>query len=144
MLPMKLLLSLVASCALLAACGPSAARNPAPAPGAAATRGEAKPAPDTVAGRLRAVAGEVDSALTALDAGDIAKARQAYEKYDEGWEGVEDDVKAKSPDAYKAIEDAMDEVEAALTKVDKPDPTRARDALTKLKQAIRTNIAALR
>jgi predicted lipid-binding transport protein (Tim44 family) len=144
----KLLASLTALSALLAACGPTAAPKPAaPAPAPAAAPAAAKaasPAAGNVADRMRRVAAEVDSALTALGAGDLAKARDAYEEFDGGWEDVEDDVKAKSPDAYKAIEDAMDEVEAALTKADKPDPARARDTLTKLKQTIDANLAALR
>ena len=152
MLPMKLLFWLTALSVLLVACGPTAAPKPAaPAPAPAAAPAAAKaaspaasPAVGNVADRMRRVAAELDSALTALGAGDIAKARNAYGEFDEGWEDVEDDVKAKSPDAYKAIEDAMDEVEASLTKADKPDPARARDTLTKLKQTIEANLANLR
>jgi hypothetical protein len=122
----------------LVACAPS----PAPAAQSAAGPQAAK-ATGSVADRMKAVAAEIDSALSAVAAGDLAKANQAYEEYDEGWESVEDDVKAKSATAYKSIEDAMDEVDAALTKAAKPDATKAREALTKLKQTIESNLAAL-
>ena len=128
----------------LAACAPAAAPSPtaASAPKSAASPA-ASPAGGSVADQLRGVATEIDSALTAAGASDFARARQAYEGFEQGWDKVEDDVKAKSATAYEAIEDAMDEVKAAL-RTDKPDATKARDALTKLKQTVESNLPVLR
>lgn len=158
----RVLLLFFAICAasLVAACASAPAAAPPPMPTEAARPAEptkptapapspanapsAAPAAGSVADRLRAATSDLDAALTAVGAGDLAKAQQSYAAYDQGWDSVEDDVKAKSPAAYKAIEDAMDDVKAALTKADTPDSGKARDALTKLKQTIENNLVALR
>lgn len=126
--------SLIIAAAMLVGCG----QSPAPVSKAAPAK-----ASGSVADKLRPVAGEIDNALKALEGGNLAQAQKSYEAFDQGWDKVEDDVKAKSASAYKAIEDAMDGVKAALTKADKPDPTRAREALTKLKQTIEANLPSL-
>jgi hypothetical protein len=77
------------------------------------------PAYDDVA-RLRIERAHLREVLPALKAGNIAKARKSYEAFDAGWDPIEDLIKAKSQDAYVAIEKAMIEIEQALM-ADKPD-----------------------
>ena len=133
---------------IVAACAPTPPPKPTEAPKSVATTAPAasaaaSPAAGSVADRLRSVASDIDAALAAVGAGDLAKARQSFESFDQGWDRVEDDVKARSASAYTAIEDAMDDVNATLVKADNPDPGRAREALTKLKQTIDSNLPAL-
>jgi hypothetical protein len=77
------------------------------------------PAYDDVA-RLRMERAHLREVLPALKAGNLAKARKSYEAFDAGWDPIEDLIKAKSQDAYVAIEKAMIEIEQALMP-DKPD-----------------------
>jgi hypothetical protein len=56
----------------------------------------------------------------ALKAGNLARARKAYEAFDNGWDPIEDLVKARSEDAYVAIEKGMIQIEQALMP-EKPD-----------------------
>src|SRR6184192_2013640 len=104
--------------------GKEAARKAASPKPAASPRPAASPSPaaGSAADRLRTLEANIDAALTALGSGDVAKARQSYEGFDQGWDRVEDDVKARSPAAYTAIEDAMDDVKAMLLEADNPDP----------------------
>jgi hypothetical protein len=77
------------------------------------------PVYDDVA-RLRIERAHLREVLPALKAGNIAKARKSYEAFDAGWDPIEDLIKAKSQDAYVAIEKAMIQIEQALMP-DKPD-----------------------
>ena len=61
--------------------------------------------------------------VPALKAGNVAKARKLYEAFDAGWDPIEDLIKARSQDAYVAIEKAMIEIEKALM-AEKPDPAK--------------------
>lgn len=70
--------------------------------------------------RLRMERAHLREVLPALKAGNVAKARKSYEAFDAGWDPIEDLVKARSEDAYVAIEKAMIEIEQALMP-DKPD-----------------------
>lgn len=56
----------------------------------------------------------VSTTNAAVEAGNFANAKQEFEKFEDVWKNVEDGVKAKSPDGYKAIEGSMDEVMGAL------------------------------
>jgi len=58
-----------------------------------------------------------------LKAGNIAKARKSYEAFDAGWDPIEDLIKARSADAYVAVEKGMIQIEQALM-ADKPDVTQ--------------------
>ena len=58
--------------------------------------------------------------IPALKAGNIAKARKSYEAFDANWDSIEDLIKARSADAYVAVEKGMIQIEQALM-ADKPD-----------------------
>lgn len=88
---------------------------------------------DTPQNDVAAIATTVDDALASLAAGDVSGARAAYQRFDEGWGRVEDGVRAASRPSYRAIEDAMGDVKAALVKTDNVDRARATTALTKLR-----------
>jgi hypothetical protein len=70
--------------------------------------------------RLRMERVHLRGVVPALKAGNVAKARKLYEAFDAGWDPIEDLIKARSQDAYVAIEKAMIEIERALMP-DKPD-----------------------
>ena len=96
------------------------------------------------ADQLKALSQHLDVALDALKAGDVAKAKQEYQAFDEGWEQIEDGVRAKSRDQYRAIEDAMGDVQALLLTPATPENGRARVALEKLDRTIAAALPALR
>lgn len=56
----------------------------------------------------------VSNTKTAVEAGDFAKAKTNFDKFEDNWEQVEDGIKAKSADSYKAIEDSLDRVTGQL------------------------------
>jgi tetratricopeptide (TPR) repeat protein len=70
--------------------------------------------------RLRIVRAHLREVTPALKAGNIAKARKSYEAFDANWDSIEDLIKARSADAYVAIEKGMIQIEQALMP-DKPD-----------------------
>jgi hypothetical protein len=70
--------------------------------------------------RLRMERSHLREVTPALKAGNIAKARKSYEAFDSGWDPIEDLIKARSADAYVAIEKGMIQIEQALM-ADKPD-----------------------
>jgi len=70
--------------------------------------------------RLRIVRAHLREVLPALKANNIAKARKSFEQFDQTWDSIEDLIKAKSADAYVAIEKGMIDVEKAL-EPEKPD-----------------------
>jgi hypothetical protein len=70
--------------------------------------------------RLRMERSHLREVTPALKAGNIAKARKSYAAFDSGWDPIEDLVKARSEDAYVAIEKGMIQIEQALMP-DKPD-----------------------
>ncbi len=51
---------------------------------------------------------------SAVEANDFAKAQREFDQFESVWAPVEDGIKAKSDEAYDAIEDGMDQVSAAL------------------------------
>jgi len=73
--------------------------------------------------RLRIVRAHLREVAPALKAGDLAKARKSYSEFDDNWDSIEDLVKARSADAYVAIEKAMVQIEQALMP-DKPDAAK--------------------
>ncbi|HEY7302269.1 MAG TPA: hypothetical protein VH684_30615 [Xanthobacteraceae bacterium] len=77
--------------------------------------------------RLRIVRADLRQVNPAIKTGNIEKARKAFTAFDDNWDSIEDLVKARSEDAYVAIEKGMIEIEKALTP-DKPDS----DAVTRL------------
>jgi hypothetical protein len=70
--------------------------------------------------RLRIERSHLREVTPALKAGNLAKARKSYEAFDSGWDPIEDLIKARSADAYVAIEKGMIQIEQALMP-DKPD-----------------------
>ncbi len=93
---------------------------------------------------LESAAQEIDKAIAAAQNGDLDTARQEYHEFDEDWEKVEDGVRGKSRDAYKAIEQAMDEVQAVLLKTSTPDKEASVAALRSLRQVIDAQKPALK
>jgi hypothetical protein len=71
--------------------------------------------------RLRIVRAHLREVTPALKAGNIAKARQSFEAFEDTWFNIEDFVRARSLDAYVAIETGMVQIEQALFTPDKPD-----------------------
>src|SRR5262245_46991072 len=70
--------------------------------------------------RLRIVRAHLREVPPALKAGNIAKARQSFQNFDDNWDSIEDLIKARNADSYVAIEKGMIEIEKAL-KPEKPD-----------------------
>jgi hypothetical protein len=70
--------------------------------------------------RLRIERSHLREVTPALKAGNIAKARKSYAAFDSGWDPIEDLIKARSQDAYVAIEKGMIQIEQALMP-EKPD-----------------------
>ncbi len=70
--------------------------------------------------KLRIERSHLREVLPALKAGNIAKAKKSYEAFDAGWDPIEDLIKARSEDAYVAIEKGMIQIEQALMP-EKPD-----------------------
>jgi hypothetical protein len=86
----------------------------------------------------------VTMALEALGAGDMAGARAAYTAFDDGWEDIEDGIRAKDRDMYRAIEGVMDEVKSALLRPDSPNADEAVAELMRLDAQIDVALPALR
>ena len=70
--------------------------------------------------RLRMERSNLREAASALKAGNLDKARKSYAAFDAGWDPIEDLIKARSQDAYVAIEKGMIDIEQALMPA-KPD-----------------------
>lgn len=73
--------------------------------------------------RLRMERSNLRATASALKGGNLAKARKSYSAFDAGWDPIEDLIKARSQDAYVAIEKGMIEIEQALMP-EKPDVTK--------------------
>ncbi len=71
--------------------------------------------------RLRIVRAHLREVTPALKAGDIARARKSFEAFEDTWFNIEDFVRARSLDAYVAIETGMVQIEHALLMSDQPD-----------------------
>ena len=63
---------------------------------------------------LRIVRAHLREVNPALKAGNIAKARKSFGDFDDTWDNIEDLIKARSGDAYVAIESGMIKIERAL------------------------------
>jgi len=64
--------------------------------------------------RLRIVRASLREVTPALKAGSIDKARKSFSTFDDKWDSIEDLIKARSREAYDAIEKGMIEIERAL------------------------------
>src|SRR5215470_686797 len=74
--------------------------------------------------RLRIVRAHLREVPPALKASNFAKARKSFEAFDSNWDSIEDLIKARSEEAYVAIEKGMIEIEQALMP-EKPDVAKA-------------------
>jgi hypothetical protein len=79
--------------------------------------------------RLRIVRAHLREVIPALKAGNIAKARKSFAAFDDNWDSIEDLIKARSADAYVAIEKGMIEIEQALMP-EKPDVSQVTALVT--------------
>jgi hypothetical protein len=70
--------------------------------------------------RLRIVRAHLREVNPAVKTGNFAKARDSFKAFDDKWDSIEDLVKARSRDAYDAIEKGMVDIERALMPA-KPD-----------------------
>src|SRR6185436_3976144 len=64
--------------------------------------------------RLRIVRAHLREVNPALKNGDVAKARESFDTFNNSWDGIEDLVKARSREAYDAIEKGMIQIKRAL------------------------------
>jgi hypothetical protein len=64
--------------------------------------------------RLRIVRAHLREVPPALKAGNFDKARKSFDAFDNTWDSIEDLIKARSSDAYVAIESGMLQIEKAL------------------------------
>jgi hypothetical protein len=81
--------------------------------------------------RLRIVRAHLREVPPALKAGNLAKARQSYQNFDDSWDSIEDLIKARNANSYVAIEKGMIEIEKAL-KPEKPDVTQVTAIITEV------------
>ncbi len=81
----------------------------------------------------------ISKTQAAVRANDFAKAQQEFDQFESVWEPVEDGIKAKSDDAYDAIEDGMDQVSAALRSSQADSAIVALQAMNKQIQSIPQN-----
>lgn len=81
---------------------------------------------------LKRINAHVDAALSAVQVNDLPKAQAEFKAFDDEWFNIEDPIRAKSKEFYKAIEDRMNYVEDALAA--KPiDPKAFQKALEDLR-----------
>lgn len=76
----------------------------------------------------------IGSTRQAIESGKLDVAKTEFAKFEASWKTVEDGVKAKSPDSYKAIEDDVQSVETGIT--NKQDKTAVLAYLQKLSQNV--------
>lgn len=138
--------SLVALSLTLGACGDAAtvapaitAANKAGSTAGAVATGAATSAVINNAEMVKSIASLNEKLLalnTAVAANDFAKAKTLVTSFDDSWGTVEDAIKAKSPDAYKNIEDKIDGAKDAIVKPTTPDPAKSKQAVKELTDAL--------
>lgn len=87
---------------------------------------------------LKKLKGSLKRSLAAVKAGDFDKAKKRFDTFEQGWEKIEDGVKARSAESYKAIEAGMDEVENTLVRPTTPDKAKAIAALESFSKTVET------
>src|SRR5258708_4721885 len=92
--------------------------------------------------RLRIERSHLREVNPALKAGNIAKARKSYEAFDANWDNIEDLIKARSADAYVAVEKGMIQIEQALMP-EKPDAAQVTALVTAVNTAYNSALAML-
>jgi hypothetical protein len=81
--------------------------------------------------RLRTVRSHLREVIPALKAGNIEKARKSYAAFDANWDSIEDLIKARSADAYVAVEKGMIQIEQELMPA-KPDAAKVTALVTEV------------
>ena len=94
--------------------------------------------------QLQELSKYVASAMATLQSGDVRAAKQHFQDFDQGWDRIEDGVRAKSRDVYQKVERAMGNVKIKLVKPNKPDSAAALAALKELKATIDAVLPSLR
>jgi hypothetical protein len=89
--------------------------------------------------RLRIVRAHLREVPPALKAGNFAKARKSFQAFDDTWDSIEDLIKARSADAYVAIEKGMIDIEKAL----EPTPPDVAKVTALVNEVMRLYNAAL-
>ncbi|MEG3906474.1 hypothetical protein QT979_01305 [Microcoleus sp. w2-18bC1] len=107
--------------------------SPAPVPAATAVKTD-KPASQ---GNYAELSGVVSSTTAAVQAGNFAKAKTEFDKFENAWKKVEDGIKAKAPKSYDAVEETTDKVMADLKK-SKPSKDQVLTQLQSLEKTIST------
>lgn len=79
--------------------------------------------------------GVVSNTEAAVEAGDFTKAKAEFNNFEKNWKQVEDGVKVKSPDSYKAIEDSLNQVNGEF-RGSQPDKQNVLTALQSLRKTI--------
>ena len=92
--------------------------------------------------RLRIVRAHLREVVPALKAGNLAKARKSFMAFDDTWDSIEDLIKAKSGDAYVAIEKGMIEIEQALMP-EKPEVAQVTALVTAVMTQYNTQLAEI-
>lgn len=77
----------------------------------------------------------VTGTKTSVEAGDYAKAKTEFAKFEDNWKPVEDGIKVKSGDSYKAIEDGLDTINAEF-KGSTPNKDKVLTALQSMETTI--------
>ncbi|MCA1010689.1 FTR1 family protein [Halobacillus halophilus] len=80
-------------------------------------KAEEEPAPSAQAPGAKALLGyahELEGAKESVESGEWESAKEEYEEFHEGWEGVEDSVRDADGEAYEAIETNMGLAQASL------------------------------
>lgn len=67
-------------------------------------------------------------ALTAFKAGDMATAKAKSRELEKAWDSQQKDLKAKSPEVWKSVDDAMDAFIKPLMKGGSPDAAKVQAA----------------
>jgi high-affinity iron transporter len=96
----------------------------------------------TLASGLEALVAHADASAAALGRGDLAEARAAFTRFDDGWFDIEDGVRDRSRQAYRSIEGAMDDVRFGL-RPDQPDVPTVQADLTRLHQEVMAFVGTL-
>ena len=97
------------------------------------TTSTTKDAPAKSSGFI-ALQGVIEATKQAAESGKVDIAKTEFAKFEASWKTVEDGVKTKSPESYKAIEDGIQSVETGLSSNKSKEALIA--SLQKLSQAV--------
>lgn len=104
----------ILSASTLAGCSKTEQSATEKQPTATSTESSASNTPENPGKGVSGLLSVVSNTKTAVEAGDFAKAKQEFDKFEDVWKTIEDGIKTKSPASYKAIEDSLDKVTGEL------------------------------